>query len=96
MHISNERNAPNPSRFEVKPVMLENRRNNNVYWIKDILTDYTMCVRKTLGEYSFVGMMEEEAERKVIEYECEQFFYEKDSYIAALLKFAVRIVQSST
>lgn len=94
MHISNKQNAPDFSRFEIKSVMLENKRNNNVYWIKDTLTDYTMCVRKTLGEYSFVGMMEEEAERKIIEYECEQFFYEDISYISAFLKFAIRIVRS--
>jgi hypothetical protein len=96
MHISAKRfELRAHHQFEVEVRNLPNRRRMNVYWIKDTLTSYTMCVRQIGDKYSFVEMMEEEAERKVIEYECEQFFHEDHTYNAALLKFAIRIVQST-
>lgn len=72
------------------------RRRINIYWIKDVACNKSMCVRLNNGKYSFVGMREEEAKRLVRKYECEQFFCEDPSYSAALLKFAVRILRFAT
>ncbi len=74
--------------------MDENIRGNNVYLIKDTITFYNIYVRKVSGKYRFIGIKEEEAERKVIEYECEEFFC-NDSYSDVLLRFYVDVVRST-
>ncbi len=102
MRISNEQSARSKKKthhqFDIESNWPEpiGIRRINIYWIKDVSCNSTMCIRMNDGKYSFVGMREKEAERMVKKYECEQFFYKEDSNSAALLKFAVSILQSST
>ena len=72
-------------------------RQINIYWITDTITGQKMVLRQNDGRGWLITIQEEEAERLVKEYECEEFFTTEDmSSLATLTKFAIDIVQSTT